>query len=69
MLGHPVVLSGLQAVKVCAHVEGSTLASNATVGSVKDFMMLVIWQVDQKSKGRRSVSRVDQTRSRSSKNE
>jgi hypothetical protein len=44
MLGHPVVFSGLQALWVCAHVVGSTLARTARVESVKDFM-LVVWLV------------------------
>jgi hypothetical protein len=42
MLGHPVVFSGLQALWVCAHDVGSTLARNARVGRVNDFM-LVVW--------------------------
>lgn len=62
-----MVFRGLQAVWVCAHDVGSTLASNAIVGSVKDFIVVVYDEFAQVSKFEGVCLRVGQTRSRSSK--
>lgn len=59
------MLSGLQAVYVCASAAGSVLARSAIVENADDFIMLVVLYSGLNVVVGRSVSRVDQTRSRS----